>query len=289
LGPEPSKLRFYLFALVVGGVSLAIAFPVVIDHLDSRIYTPFDVERVVGFHPLGVLLDGDEFRQEIAGEYYFRLAAGIDHAVRSSGSRVFLFTAPAHGSGTSTVVHAVGEKLRGLNLRTQTITMPGTESAAGSNAMALRITPLPDPLSQKTDLARTELVPLALRPDHSTRRGAADTGGMASMAPSLHSAKEQFDVILIDAKPLPISANTEYLSRVSDATVLVVRSSATTKAELDRSARLLERLQVAGVAVVLNKVSRDRADRALRGELARYEQVYGKRGSRTKKGTGRED
>src|SRR5208337_5132870 len=95
--------------------------PVGIDLLDGRIYTPQDVEKVVGFHPLGVLLDNDEFRKEISGEYYFRLAAGIDHAVRNSGARIFLFTSPAHGSGTSTVVRKVSEKLLSLDLRTRTI------------------------------------------------------------------------------------------------------------------------------------------------------------------------
>jgi Mrp family chromosome partitioning ATPase len=99
------------------------------------------------------------------------------------------------------------------------------------------------------------------------------------VARALHRVGEQYDVILIDANPLPISAHTEYLARVSDATVLVVKSSATTKQELDRAARLLERLDVAGVAVVLNKISLDRADRAMKKELKRYEQSFRQRRS----------
>ena len=78
-------------------------------------------------------------------------------------------------------------------------------------------------------------------------------------------------MVLIDAKPLPISAQTEYLARLADATVLVVQSGATTKQELERAARLLERLEVAGVAVVLNKISLERADRAMKTEFNRYE------------------
>jgi Mrp family chromosome partitioning ATPase len=89
---------------------------------------------------------------------------------------------------------------------------------------------------------------------------------------ALRHAGEQCDVVLIDANPLPISANTEYLARVADATVLVIQCSTTTKQELDRAARLLERLEVAGVAVVLNKISLGRSDRALRREFRRYEQ-----------------
>jgi Mrp family chromosome partitioning ATPase len=90
----------------------------------------------------------------------------------------------------------------------------------------------------------------------------------------LHHASEPYDAILIDASPLPVSAHTEYLARVSDVTVLVVRSSATTKQELERSGQLLERLDVAGVAVVLNKVGLERADRALKQELHTYEKSF---------------
>ncbi len=86
-------------------------------------------------------------------------------------------------------------------------------------------------------------------------------------------------MFLIDANALPIFATTENLARLADATVLVVRSGMRTKQELDRAARLLERLDVAGVAVVLNKISRNRADRASRREFNRYEQSLRKRSS----------
>ena len=95
----------------------------------------------------------------------------------------------------------------------------------------------------------------------------------------LQHVGELCDVILIDASPLPISAHTEYLARVSDVTILVVKSGSTTKQEVDRAARLLERLNVAGVAVVLNQISVKRADRAMKKELRSYEQSYRQRRS----------
>jgi hypothetical protein len=106
----------------------AAAVPVGIDSFDSRIHTAEDIERVVGFHPIGVLLDTDEFSDEVAEEYYFRLAAGIDNAVRNAGARSFLFTSPSRGAGTSTVVKRLSEELRGLNLRTRTIRAGGSRA-----------------------------------------------------------------------------------------------------------------------------------------------------------------
>jgi len=273
LNPEASKLKFYLLALVLMSLACAIAAPVAIDLLDNRVFTARDVEQVMGFHPLGVLLDNREFRREIAGEYYLRLAAGIDHAVRNSGARVFLFTSPSHGSGTSTIVREVSDKLRSLDLRTQTIVASASEG--------LEVTPGNIPWRSQLLLQRrnkTDEIRLAALAPIAALHGRReyDIGQEAStlnpVMQGLHHGSEQYDAILIDASPLPISAHTEYLARVADVTVLVVKSSATTKQELDRAARLLERLDVAGVAVVLNKVRLERADSALKKELNGYEQ-----------------
>ncbi|MGD0097325.1 MAG: hypothetical protein ABSB60_12580 [Terracidiphilus sp.] len=280
LNPEASKLKLYLLALGLFSFVCAIAAPVAMDLLDNRIFTARDVEQVVGFHPLGVLLDSCEFRREIAGEYYLRLAAGIDHAVRSSGARVFLFTSPSHSSGTSTVVRELSEKLRTLDLRTQTIVASAPE---GLEFTGTNVPWRPQLLLQKQSKADesrlTALTPISAsygRTEHDTGQ---DTPMLNSVFQGLHHGSDQHDVILIDASPLPISAHTEYLTRVSDVTVLVVKSSTTTKQELDRAARLLERLDVAGVAVVLNKIGLERADRALKKELRGYEQSFRRRRS----------
>jgi uncharacterized protein involved in exopolysaccharide biosynthesis len=290
LNPEPSKVKIYLLGLVLFSLACAIAAPVAMDLLDNRIFTARDVEQVMGFHPLGVLLDNREFRREISGEYYLRLAAGIDHAVRNSGARTFLFTSTSHGSGTSTIVRELSDKLRSLDLRTQTIVASASEG--------LEITP--GNVSWRSQLLlqrrnKTDEIRLATLAPITAAHGRPEYG-MGQEAPtlnpvlqSLHHASEPYDAILIDASPLPISAYTEYLARVSDVTVLVVKSSATTKQELDRAARLLERLDVAGVAVVLNKISQERADRALKKELHGYEQSLRQRRSTSAKDPARRE
>jgi uncharacterized protein involved in exopolysaccharide biosynthesis len=273
LNPEPSKLRIYLLALILLSLACAIAAPVGIDLLDSRIFTAQDVEHVMGFHPLGVLLDTREFRREIASEYYLRLAAGIDHAVRSSGARIFLFTSPSHGSGTSTVVRELSDKLRSLDLRTHTIMASASEGLDIPPGDILGRSQLLLQRRNKPDDVRA-LAPIAAVHGRAEYGMGQDAPAINSVMRSLNHASELCDVILIDASPLPISAHTEYLARVSDVTVLVVKSSATTKQELDRAARLLERLDVAGVAVVLNKISQERSDRAMKKELHGYEQSF---------------
>jgi succinoglycan biosynthesis transport protein ExoP len=288
LGPEQSQMKIYLLALLLVSLACATAAPVGIDLLDNKIYTPNDVQRVVGFHPLGILLDDDKFRPEISGEYYFRLAAGIDHAVRSSGARTFLFTSPAHGGGTSTVVRKLNDSLHSLNLRTKTIMASGLD---GLDAHRSDASPRSELVVQGRNKAdETRSFNIALRttvheyPGYRVEREAPTPDPVIW---ALHNAGDQCDVVLIDADPLPISANTEYLARVVDATVLVVNASTTTKQELDRAAQLLERLEVAGVAVVLNRISQGRADRAMKKEFRRYEQSLQQRRSAVERATAR--
>jgi succinoglycan biosynthesis transport protein ExoP len=268
--PEHGRLPLYALALVLISLGCGSAVAIGIDLFDSRIYMPEDIERVVGFHPIGILLDSDEFSEGASEDYYFRLAAGINKAVRNAGARTFLFTSQAHGAGTSTIIRRLSEQLRGLNVRCRTITAAGSDGIDSSRGSFSRSELLLQGWNENDEIQQA---PLAKGAVHS--RPGSRTEEDAPPANSAEQALRQecvgYDVVLIDSDPLPISANTEYLARVVDATVLVIRAGMTTKQELHRAARLLERLEVPGVAVVLNKIRLERADRDLRRELHSFE------------------
>jgi Mrp family chromosome partitioning ATPase len=76
---------------------------------------------------------------------------------------------------------------------------------------------------------------------------------------------------LIDAAPILISAETEYLARFADVTILIAEASNTTKAQLIRASRLLERLQIRGMAVIINKIAYRRVNRATREDVNAFE------------------
>jgi Mrp family chromosome partitioning ATPase len=80
-----------------------------------------------------------------------------------------------------------------------------------------------------------------------------------------------YDVVIIDAAPILISAETEYLARFADVTILIAEAGTTTKAQLMRASRLLEKLQIPGVASIINKVAYRRASRAIREDLSAFE------------------
>ncbi|MFL6426774.1 MAG: GumC family protein [Acidobacteriaceae bacterium] len=266
----PGKNRTWLYALgaLVFSLLAGVGSALLADALDPYVYTSRDVEQVIGFPPIGVLLDHDDFSSEASGQYLLRLAGGIQHARNSSGARTFLFTATASESGTTTVVEKLGRQLRNLGLNTLTVAATNID---GKIAYVRNEGPV------------TSSEPGATRYSDKLRRAGADLavqGGSGTSSPIysgtfvsqiLNEVKDDYDVVLIDASPILISADTEYLARVADGTVLIVQSGRTTRAQLNRAANLLERLDVPGVAVTLNRVSRNRVDAALVRDVEEFQ------------------
>jgi len=88
---------------------------------------------------------------------------------------------------------------------------------------------------------------------------------------SFKSMSAEYDIVLVDAAPILLSAETEYLARMADVTVLVSEAGKTKKAWLTRAARLLERLGISGAAAIINKVNPSRVDEAQRDDLREFE------------------
>jgi uncharacterized protein involved in exopolysaccharide biosynthesis/Mrp family chromosome partitioning ATPase len=265
LAPAPRKMGKFLPLLFPISILMGIAAAVLFDLLDPHLYTGGDVEAVMGFSPVGALLDDREVTQLVYDECALRLAAGIDHAAHAAGVRTFVVTGIGSGAGTTTIVGHLGSTLAKLGRKTLTIDASGntnpvayatvnltdagrrTDSHAGTGAELLS-TVVPQPFN-------SNILPLAT----------------SFMAKAFQELTNEYDIVLIDAAPLLTSAETEYLARFADVTILVGESAKTKKAELKRTARLLERLNVGGVAVIINKVGLLRAEKTLKHDLAEFE------------------
>jgi uncharacterized protein involved in exopolysaccharide biosynthesis len=258
----PGKNRTLLYALAALIISLlaGVGSALLADALDPYVYTSRDVEQVIGFPPIGVLLDHDDFSSEASGQYLLRLAGGIQHARNSSGARTFLFTATASESGTTTVVEKLGRQLRNLGLNTLTVAATNIDGKIAYVRNEGPVTSTEAGTTRYSDKLRRAGADLAVQNSSGTS-SPIYSGTFVSQI--LNEVKDDYDVVLVDASPILISADTEYLARVADGTVLIVQSGRTTRAQLNRAANLLERLDVPGVAVTLNRVSRDRVEPAL--------------------------
>jgi Mrp family chromosome partitioning ATPase len=79
-------------------------------------------------------------------------------------------------------------------------------------------------------------------------------------------------LVLTDTSPLAVSAETEYLARLVDCAIIVIESGVTTRAQLREVARSLQKLDVAAVGFVLNRVKLQKADPAFRRSIRGVEQ-----------------
>jgi len=270
LGAEKSKVAMLLVAIfpisIIAGIICAIA----LDLLDPHIYNGSDVESVLGFAPIGMLFDDREVTQIVFDECALRLAAGVDHAARLAGARTFVITGVNSGAGTTSIIENLGSTLAKLGRKTLVIDPSGNSEPVAFVTLGTELQRRP-----------VSIVDPNLSPAPSTELQIAKPGpaSLPMKIPPMRSfvyesfqnLSSEYDIVLIDAAPLLISAETEYLARMADVTVLVSEAGKTKKSILTRAARLLERLGVAGAAAIVNKVHPARAEESLKHDLREFE------------------
>jgi Mrp family chromosome partitioning ATPase len=271
LSPERSKVAKLLIAIFPVSIILGILTALILDLLDPHIYNGSDVEAVLGFAPIGMLFDDREVTQIVFDECALRLAAGIDHAARISGARTFVMTAVNSGAGTTSIIENLGSMLAKLGRKTLVIDPSGNSEPVAfitfGADLQKRTVSLPDGGDGGTG-SNAELQKVKSNLQSLPARVPPVTNFVFE---SFQSLSSEYDVVLIDAAPILISAETEYLARMADVTVLVAEAGKTKKAWLTRAARLLERLGVAGAAAVVNKVHPARAEESLKHDLREFE------------------
>ena len=272
--PEKSKIKAFIILIFPFSCFLGLMTALVQDFFDPHLYTAADVEGVLGFAPIGMLFDDREVTQLVYDECALRLAAGVDHASRTSGARTFVITAINSGAGTTTIIESLGSTLAKLGRKTLVIDPSGNAEPVAYMTQGAdlqkRSVSLPDPtVAPAPAPAGTELQAAARF--GRTQLPARVPPVNSFVYESFKALATEYDIVLIDAAPLLISAETEYLARMADVTVMVAEAGKTKKKWLTRAARLLERLSVAGAAAVINKVNPARLDEAAQQDLREFE------------------
>ena len=268
LTPEKSKIKMLFLLIFPFSIFLGVLTAVALDFLDPHIYTATDVEAVLGFAPIGMLYDDREVTQIVFDECALRLAAGVDHASRMAGARTFVITAVNSGAGTTSIIESLGSMLAKLGRKTLVIDPSGNSEPVAfvtlGTDLQKRAVSFPEPPALGTELQPTKQLGRAPLP-------ARVAPANSFVYESFKALAAEYDIVLIDAAPLLISAETEYLARMADVTILVSEAGKTRKGWLTRAARLLERLGVAGAAAIVNKVDPARTEDALKHDLREFE------------------
>ena len=270
LGPEKSKIQGLLVLIFPFSIFMGVLTAVALDYFDPHIYTASDVEAVLGFAPIGMLYDDREVTQIVFDECALRLAAGVDHAARLAGARTFVLTGVNSGAGTTSIIENLGSMLAKLGRKTLVIDPSGNSEPVAFVTFGadLQRRPVEFPGVKNSPINSTELQKTKPGPQTLPTKTAPWNSFVFE---SFQAMSTDYDIVLIDAAPILISAETEYLARMADVTVLVSEAGKTKKAWLTRAARLLERLGVAGAAAVVNKVNPARVEEALKDDLREFE------------------
>ena len=228
------RKKIYRNALIVllAGIIFALGAALIAHNLDPRIYIAADVERVLGFAPMALLPDLYEVGTGVAEEYTLRLAAAVEHAHQQGHLNSCIFTGVAPGAGATTVSRRVSNMLQAMG-----------RSTALVDAVGMAPEEDVDPGSDLLHMPR----------------GSRSTALLQQM-----TGANRETIVVTDTAPLPISGETEYLARFVDSAIVVIESGTTTKAQLREVAQTLERLDVAAVGFVLNRITMAKGNAAFR-------------------------
>ncbi len=265
--PLPSKAKKFGPMLIPVALLFGLLSALLIDFFDPRIYTGTDIERILGFSPIGLIFDNREVAMQVFDECALRMAAAVDQAARTARVRTVVLTSVHPGAGTSSIVENLGSTLAKLGRRTLAIDASGVK-----HPVAYVTVNVTRSSQSERGFYRTKS-DLELHSPHVITESLTPklTPITSFMDQAFKDVTSEYDIVLIDATPITISAETEYLARFADVTILIAEAGRTTRAQLQRCARLLERLQVEGMAAIINKVPLDRADKATREDVRLFE------------------
>jgi succinoglycan biosynthesis transport protein ExoP len=176
-----------------------------------------------------------------------RAAISIQRNAAAMGAKVVTLTSAKPSGGTTTLCLRIAEEITRMGGRPLVIEAnafkPDARYKGGPGLAALLQGDADAP-----DLSWRHTVPAG------DMAGARHLPNLKELRPLLDRIGAGYDLILLDAPPLLLSADTEFLARMADLTILIVEAESLTAGELRRAARSLERIQPPAVGAVVNRV-----------------------------------
>jgi capsular polysaccharide biosynthesis protein len=230
--PVKSQKRKAMLALLGLALFLSLSVPVTLDALDPHVYTPSSVERILGFPPVGMTIEANPGLSDFAEEHLRRIAAGIQRSVARGARTVVL--APLKFGNPDGLAREIARVL--------------TERGVSNLIVhANRQRPIQNPHGRDGCVSNS----MSLEPYRSI----------------LKNSEDDCDVILICSSSLLLTSEAEMLATEGDVTLMFVQAGKSTRKDVERAARLLERLRAPEVGAILGHVKVERAGRLVKREL----------------------
>jgi len=254
LSPSKSGHKKSFIMLFLVGCVLALIFPMAVDFIDPRIHVPGELQKLAGFPPLASLFDKNEagvdtvFRDQLV-----RLATSIDRDAHASGTRVIVLTSSKASEGTTTLAFDLANTLDELGVRTLVVEANRFKPDARYRDEIERdgLIDLLDGHASIEDIVVPRNEESPDRIGVGNIEGRAHLGGIDAFSSVLQQINRLYPIVLIDTAPLLLSAETEMMVGLADATLLVIQAAGISKAEIRRAVRTLERLAPPIVGTIL--------------------------------------
>ncbi len=253
VGGGPKKL---VALALMAAIALGLITPILLDLLDSRIKTAAQVHRLLEFAPLAAFLDKTDLRnRRVWNDQMRRLILTLGRESRQHGTRRIVLTSVEAGSGVTELIFDLARELALDGLRV--IAVEANALKPDERYMTRLLGPgLIDVLNGEVALDQAIVPAEAELPDRMAVGLALQRHlPFYDRFPGvLDPLLERYDLILLDAPPILLSADTEFLARYADAVLLVVSARQTLKGELKRAARLLEKAAPQVFGVIVNRL-----------------------------------
>lgn len=248
---DPSKARKLAFLLLPICLFLGVFAAVARDLTEPYVWNGGDVRRLLGFDPVAVLPMRHLVAEGFYREQLFRLAGGMERAIQGTSVQTVLMAPVRSSVNTGEILEQIAREMSRLGLRIVIV-----DSQQGERAMAYPA------IHDAGEDSRQKPVELALTP---TKKGRLGT-----VLDATTEFSDDADAVLLEGAPLLLSAESEYLARMADATVLVAVAGETRRHDLLRAVRLLERIRAGSVAVVVAESDLKHADHAYKVDAQAY-------------------
>lgn len=265
---SPLLTRNVVLSLFFGAIAAAgVVF--VVERFDDTVSSAEELERVTGLATLGLIpqVDGDttierelaELRSGVC-EAYRSLCTSLHFATESGLPKSLLVTSSAMSEGKSTTALAIARHFATLGLKVLIIDADlrrpslhirlGLDNGAG---LSNYLTGACSPPKAMQNTSTNNLVFMSSGP---VPPNPADLLASSRFMTLLSVGAEVFDFIVIDSPPVLGLADAQLLSNIAAATIFVIRSGGTRKAQLRDS---LKRLRFARANVIGGVLTRQDA------------------------------
>ena len=243
---QPNTLRKWLLlaAALPFGIFCGIAAAFLRYRADPRVYVADDISHYLGFPPIATLPDPADVEPRVTEEFMLRLVAGIDQAHTAGEARAFVFSAVSPGTNITDMVAELARRMERLGYRVMI-----------KKASAALDRPVPTADRESIRVADRRISTVIETGPRELRRGNL-------LAENLIKLTQSVDLLFIEALPFASSAETEFIARLADITVLVPESAITTRQQLSNTLALARRINVGGIAAVLINLRLRHADAA---------------------------